>query len=144
MRDGETMIFSKNGSYFTNRFPRIAAAAAGLPVKDCIIDGEVVACRPDGAPDFRALHGGNHAQTDLCIWCFDLPALDGRDIRHMSLVVRRLQLSKLLKTFDHDALRYSEAFRDPERLLAECAGLKASFARSATASITRASGRAGS
>ena len=46
--------------------------------------------------------------------------LDGRDIRHMPLMVRRLQLGKLLRKFDHDALRYSEAFRHPERLLAEC------------------------
>ena len=120
LRDGQATILSKNGADFTNRFPRIAAAAAELRVKSCIIDGEVVACRPDGSPDFRALHGGNYAQTDLCVWCFDLLALDGRDIRHMPLIVRRLQLGKLLRTFDHDALRYSEAFRDPEKLLAEC------------------------
>ena len=117
---GSVTIHSENGSDFTNRFPRIAAAAAELPVENCIIDGEVVACQPDGAPDFRALHGGNYSQTDLCIWAFDLLALDGRDIRHVPLIVRRLQLSKLLRKFDHDALRYSETFKDPERLLAEC------------------------
>ena len=120
MHGGLVTIYSKNGSDFTNRFPRIAAAAAELPVRSAIIDGEVVANRPDGTPDFRALHGGNYAQTDLCVWAFDLLALDGRDMRHMLLIVRRLQLGKLLRKFDHDALRYSEAFRDRERLLAEC------------------------
>ena len=99
---------------------RLPLLPSELPIKSCIIDGEVVACRADGAPDFRALHGGNYAETDLCVWSFDLLELDGKDMRHMPLIVRRLQLGKLLRTFDHDALRYSEAFRDPERLLAEC------------------------
>jgi len=120
MHGGKVTIYSKNGSDFTNRFSRIAAALSELPVKSCIIDGEVVACRADGSPDFRALHGGNYAQTDLCVWCFDLLALDGRDLRHMPLIVRRLQLGKLLRTFDHDALRYSEGFASAEKLLAEC------------------------
>jgi bifunctional non-homologous end joining protein LigD len=120
MRGGQVTIYSKNGSDFTSRFPRIAAAAAELPVKNCIIDGEVVACNQDGTPDFRALHGGNYAQTNLCIWCFDLLALDGNDMRHMPFIVRRLQLGKLIRKFDHDALRYSEGFANAEKLLAEC------------------------
>ena len=99
---------------------RLPLLPSELPIKSCIIDGEVVACRADGAPGFRALHGGNYAETDLCVWSFDLLELDGKDMRYMPPIVRRLQLGKLLRTFDHDALRYSEAFRDPERLLAEC------------------------
>ena len=119
-RAGDATIYSKNGSDFTNRFSRIAGAASELPVKSCVIDGEVVANRPDGTPDFRALHGGNYAQTDLCVWCFDLLALDGNDMRHMPLIVRRLQLGKMLRKFDHDALRYSEGLASAEKLLAEC------------------------
>jgi ATP-dependent DNA ligase len=63
-------------------FPRTAPAsrrgflASPQRLPSCrsraIIDGEVVACDAAGAPDFRALHGGNYAQTDLCSWCFDL------------------------------------------------------------------------
>jgi bifunctional non-homologous end joining protein LigD len=120
LRDGQATILSKNGADLTNRFPRTAAAAAELPVKSCIMDGEVVACRPDGLPDFRALHGGNYSQNDLCVWCFDLLALNGDDLRHMPLIVRRLQLGKILRKFDHDALRYSEGFSNAEKLLAEC------------------------
>jgi bifunctional non-homologous end joining protein LigD len=120
VQGGKVVIFSKGGSDFTNRFPRVAAAAAELPVKDCIIDGEIVACMKEGLPDFRALHGGNYAQTDLCVWCFNLLKLNGDDIRHMPLIVRRLQLGKLLKKFDHDALRYSEAFTNAEQLLEQC------------------------
>jgi bifunctional non-homologous end joining protein LigD len=121
LRDGQATILSKNGADFTNRFPRIAAALADLPVKSAIIDGEVVACGTDGAPDFRALHGGNYAQTDLCVWAFDLLELDGQDTRQMPLILRRVKLRKILRDYDHDALRYSEAFTNAEKLLEECA-----------------------
>ena len=86
LRDGQATILSKNGANFTNRFTRIAAALSDLPVKSAIIDGEVVACGADGAPDFRALHGGNYSQTDLCVWCFGLLELDGQDTRQMPLL----------------------------------------------------------
>jgi bifunctional non-homologous end joining protein LigD len=121
LRDGQATILSKNGADFTNRFPRIAAALADLPVKSAIIDGEVVACGTDGAPDFRALHGGNYSQTDLCVWCFDLLEVNGDDIRQIPLLLRRVKLGKLLRAYDHDALRYSEAFNNAEKLLEECA-----------------------
>ena len=51
----DVAIFSKNGRDFTNRFPGIRDALLILPCKTAIIDGEVVACRKDGVPDFRAL-----------------------------------------------------------------------------------------
>jgi bifunctional non-homologous end joining protein LigD len=120
VRDGQAIIYSKNGADFTKRFPRIAAAAAELPVTTAIIDAEVVACDAAGAPDFRALHGGNYAQTDLCVWAFDLLEIDGQDIRQMPLILRRVKLGKLLRAYDHDALRYSEAFTNAEKLLEEC------------------------
>jgi bifunctional non-homologous end joining protein LigD len=120
VRDGQATVLSKNGADFTNRFPRIAAAAAELPVKSAIIDGEVVACDATGVPDFRALHGGNYSQTDLCVWAFDLLEIDGEDVRQMPLILRRVKLGKLLRAYNHDALRYSEAFINGEKLLEEC------------------------
>jgi len=53
------VIFSKNGREFTNRFPGIRDVLPSLPCNSAIIDGEVVACKKDGTPDFRALHSGN-------------------------------------------------------------------------------------
>jgi bifunctional non-homologous end joining protein LigD len=63
------LIFSKNGRDFTNRFPDIRDALLKLPCTSAIIDGEVVACREDGTPDFRALHSGNYSQEILYVWC---------------------------------------------------------------------------
>ena len=50
------IIFSKNGCEFTSRLPGIRDALLSLPCKSAIIDAEVVACREDSLPDFRALH----------------------------------------------------------------------------------------
>src|SRR5262245_56326844 len=72
----EVVILSKHGRDFTNRFPGIRGAVLTLPCKSTIIDGEVVACRNDGTPDFRALHSGNYSQEILCVWCFDLMELN--------------------------------------------------------------------
>src|SRR6266498_212136 len=40
---------------WTKNFPTIAAAGAGLPVRNALIDGEVVVLLPDGRTDFFAL-----------------------------------------------------------------------------------------
>jgi bifunctional non-homologous end joining protein LigD len=116
----EANIFSKNGRDFTNRFTGIRDALLTLPCKSAIIDGEVVACREDGAPDFRMLHSGNYTQEELCVWCFDLMELNGKDLRPLSLVARRQKLELLLRRHDHPYVRYSESFRNGEQLLAEC------------------------
>ena len=116
----DAVIFSKNGRDFTNRFPGIRDAVLTLPCKSTIIDGEVVACRKDGTPDFRALHSGNYSQEILCVWCFDLMELNGEDLRLLPLVTRKQKLGALLRRHDHPNVRYSEPFKNGEQLLAEC------------------------
>jgi ATP-dependent DNA ligase len=39
----------------------------------------------------------------------------------MPLLLRRAKLGKILRAYDHDALRYSEVFTNAEKLLEECA-----------------------
>lgn len=48
--------------------------------QSAIIDAEIVACREDGAPDFRALHSGNYSDEMLYAWSFDLMDLNGVDL----------------------------------------------------------------
>lgn len=119
-KDGDQVaLFSKNGKDFTARFKPIAKAVALLPVRHVIIDAEIVACDAEGKPDFRALHSG--AKEGLCAWCFDLLAVDERDITKLPLVERRKLLAPLIKKAAHPSLRYSEAFADPLELLKQAA-----------------------
>jgi bifunctional non-homologous end joining protein LigD len=110
----EVIVFSKNGKDISGRFAIIRDALRSLP--DCIIDAEIVGCDADGIPDFRGLMAGNSA--GLCAWCFDLLAIDGKDVRKEPLGQRRERLLHLLSGADQDLLRFSESFDDAEKLLA--------------------------
>jgi bifunctional non-homologous end joining protein LigD len=116
----DARVYSKNGSDFNSRFPVIRQAPLALPCKSLIIDTEAVALTPAGVPDFRALHSGNYTQDMLCAWCFDLLELNDQDLRALPLVVRKMKLRNVLKRYADGALRLSESFADPEKLLGEC------------------------
>ena len=72
-------LFSRNGNDFTDRFLLIPAAVLRLPVRSAAIDGELVACDGEDKPDFYALL--RRPASGLCVWCFDLLMLNGRDLR---------------------------------------------------------------
>jgi len=48
IRAGRVTLISRNGKDWTAAFPEIAAAAAALPTKDALIDGEVAIVLADG------------------------------------------------------------------------------------------------
>jgi bifunctional non-homologous end joining protein LigD len=110
------VVFSRNGIDMTSRFGMIRDKVLSLPADSAIIDAELVACDSDGKPDFQALMNGE--RENLCAWCFDLLELDGRDMRLLPLVKRKAALRELLIEADDDALRYSDEFDDPAKLLA--------------------------
>jgi hypothetical protein len=84
-KSGQTAaIFGKNSADFTRRFPTIAAAILVLPVRSCIIDGELIAADAHGGPDFLALLHGR--RVPVCVYAFDLIDLQGRDLREQPLV----------------------------------------------------------
>jgi bifunctional non-homologous end joining protein LigD len=113
-------LFGKNGGDLTTRFPTIAASVITLPVRSCIIDGELIAAGAEGQPDFLALL---HRHAPVCVYAFDLMELDGHDLRERPLEKRRAQLKRLLGRGKSNLLRYSDSFPDAGTLLAECARL---------------------
>ncbi len=62
---GEARFISRNGKDWTARFPRLAAAAAILPVTSALLDGEVVALGPDGTTSFQQLQNAAR-RGDVC------------------------------------------------------------------------------
>jgi bifunctional non-homologous end joining protein LigD len=107
-------ILSKSGKDISGRFAVIGSALRSLP--PCVIDAEIVGCDAKGVPDFRSLMAGN--AHGFCAWCFDLLSVGGKDVRREPLEERRARLEGLLGGADADLLRFSEAFDDPEKLLA--------------------------
>jgi bifunctional non-homologous end joining protein LigD len=95
-KDGHSAaVLNRNNCDLTRRFRSVRDSLLALPAHSAIIDGKLVACDNDGKPDFKALMGQN---ANVCVWCFDLMALDGRDVRQLPLVERRVVLRGLLST----------------------------------------------
>jgi len=90
----------------------IRDAALTPPCKSAVIDGEVVARKEDGTPDFSALNSGNYTQEVLCVWAFDLMELNGEDLWSFPLVARKRKLAMILRRHDHLYVRHSEPFKN--------------------------------
>ncbi len=105
-------IFTRSGLDWTAKFKRQAQAFAALDVDTAWIDGEAVVLDERGVPSFQALQNAFDANRpqDIVIFAFDLPYLNGYDLRDIPLVQRRALLRALLEGFDDDTVRFSEDF----------------------------------
>ena len=65
-----------------------------LPVKEAILDGEVVALDPEGRQDFRALLEG---RGNLHYAAFDALWVNGRDLRALPLTRRKRVLQRVVQ-----------------------------------------------
>ena len=107
--DRRVVLRSRNDLDWTARFPEIARAIEALPVASARLDGELIALDARGHSDFSALQRALEAGAGpaLRYILFDLPALDGIDLRAVGLAGRKALLEKLLATSKHDTLRFS-------------------------------------
>lgn len=90
---------SRRGHDWTDRFRPVADAIAELPLRDGVIDGEVVAVTSAGAPSFHRLQqwvGGERRDVQIAFAAFDLPFCDGEDLRRRPVEERRARLEALL------------------------------------------------
>jgi bifunctional non-homologous end joining protein LigD len=98
IRDGEARLITRHGKDWTDRFSPVAREAAKLPVRQAILDGEVVVLEPDGTTSFQTLQNAlaENRQDDLVYFAFDLIYLDGYDLRGAPLMDRKAALLELL------------------------------------------------
>lgn len=113
---GDVIIYSRNGLDMTKRFRRLKETIVAIPADSVIIDCEIVACDESGQPDFRALMS-RKPDCDLCLWAFDLLAVDGELVMGKPLFQRRTALQELLNEADDQGLQFSQSFHDPVKLL---------------------------
>jgi bifunctional non-homologous end joining protein LigD len=115
---GRVKLLTRNRQDWTTRFPAVAEAAAALPVKAALLDGEIVALDAAGVSSFQALQQADQTGRSLVYVAFDLLFLDGRDLRPLSLVERKARLARLLEG-RRGRLRYSAHFDVPGRRVYE-------------------------
>lgn len=107
--DGVVRLWSRNGNEWTDKVPRIAADLAKLKVMSAQLDGELIAVT-EGAADFNALHAGRD-QAALAYILFDVPYLNGEDLRGVPLHERKAALEGVLESRSGRAaklLKYSD------------------------------------
>ncbi|MGZ3418257.1 MAG: DNA ligase D [Polyangiales bacterium] len=106
---------SRRGHDWTDRFQPVADAIAQLPLRDGVIDGEVVAVNGAGTPSFHRLQqwvGGERRDVQIAFAAFDLPFADGEDLRRKPLEERRARLEALLPKTP-SILSFSRAVQAP-------------------------------
>jgi len=124
---GKARIFTRGGHDWTARFARICTALEKLPVERAIFDGELVVER-DGRSNFSALQAELKAkrQGELAFYIFDLPYLEGFDLRASPQIERKRVLKGLADEVPFtDPLHFSEHFEtDGNELFAQACKLK--------------------
>lgn len=125
---GASNLVSRNRQPFDAAFPELASLGGWLTRFPAVVDGEIVALKPDGKPDFQTLqnrYGFNRSGrtasrakssgATVVYMAFDILYLDGRDLTGLPLVERRDILDQTIRR--GGPIRISEAIeKDGEKL----------------------------
>ena len=131
---GAVTLYYRTGRDTTATFPEIARAVAHLPCDDFIIDGEVVALDERGIASFELLQK-RLGQTEpaavrraaveipVVMFCFDLLAAAGHDLRALPLSLRKELLNVLVPRVG--VVRFADHVeRDGEALFEEISRMR--------------------
>jgi bifunctional non-homologous end joining protein LigD len=124
VKNRRAVFLTREGNDWSHRFSFLSEAALALPVKEALLDGEVVALREDGSTDFQLLQNSLKEATgaDLVYFVFDLLHLDGRNLIDAPLLSRKENLQGLFKAgrgANRDLIRYSEHWLEGNALFEE-------------------------
>ena len=97
LKEGDTVrLLTRNGLDWTARLHGVARAIQRLQPRTLLLDGELVALRPDGTSSFGDLQAAlSEGRGGLTYFVFDLLHLDGWDLRPCRLDARKTALGQL-------------------------------------------------
>ncbi len=96
-RHGKVRLFTRSQLDWTERFPTVAEAIAGLPGGDLVVDGEAVVFDREGRTSFGMLQDAlTRATEKIEFVVFDLLHADGRSLRDLPLEERQHRLAGLI------------------------------------------------
>jgi len=120
IENGDVRLITRNGHDWTHKLPSQAEALAGLGLESAWLDGEMVVANEQGVPDFQALQNAFDAGSSgkIAYYLFDLPYLNGMDLRKVPVEQRRAALAAVLERNEDPLLRFSDTFEEtPDALL---------------------------
>lgn len=111
LKNGIAHFYTRNALDWSNTFPHLLNAIESLPVKNAIIDGEIVALDEKGKTHFQKLQNTLKSKNDknLIYYAFDLLYLNGLDLRELPLIERKEKLEELVSDMS-SFIQYSEHF----------------------------------
>jgi bifunctional non-homologous end joining protein LigD len=109
LQKGRATLLSRNAKDWTDHFPDVAAAAAALPARQALLDGEIAVLLPNGTTKFQALQNAlaGVEQGQVCYFVFDLLHLDGQDLTGATLEARKRALETLVGSRREGVIRLS-------------------------------------
>ena len=94
---GRVQILTRRGNDWTDKYPAITKAIAGLRAQNAYLDGELCGVLPDGRTAFNLIqNAADNRNGSLVFFLFDLLFLDGEDLRALPLIERKDRLKALL------------------------------------------------
>ncbi|MEA2967399.1 MAG: bifunctional non-ous end joining protein LigD [Alphaproteobacteria bacterium] len=121
---GDVRLLTRKGLDWTSKFPNVAVAAAKLPARTALVDGEVVIEDAGGVSVFSGLQAALKAgeRERFLYYVFDLLHLDGRDLTGLPLIERKAELKRLVGKSRDGTIRYSDDFEEsgPKMLQHAC------------------------
>jgi len=110
---GKATIVTRGGHDWTSKLQPLADELATLGIASGWLDGEAVVLGPDGVPHFNLLQNAldSHRSAQAIVYyVFDLPFLDGVDLRGVPLHARRALLRQVIAAHPGDKVRFSDDF----------------------------------
>ena len=124
---GKARLITRGGHDWTTKMRDLASAIDALGIGSAWLDGEIVVLNAQGLPDFNALQNAmdNSRSADIAYFLFDVPYLDGQDLRAVPLVSRRAVLKALLEGKENERVRFSQSFpASPAQMLQAACEMK--------------------
>ncbi|MFM0668323.1 DNA ligase D [Paraburkholderia sediminicola] len=105
-------VFTRAGNDWTAKFSKQVKAFERLGIESAWLDGEAVVLDQNGVPNFQGLQNAFDANRpqDIIVYLFDIPFLNGYDLRGVPLEQRRAILRALMEEVDDSVLRFSNNF----------------------------------
>jgi ATP-dependent DNA ligase len=102
VRDGSVRLFTRTLDEITGRLPEVVAVLAALPVRDAVLDGELIALREDGRPlpfqdtASRTATQDGVSAVPLSVFLFDALHVDGADLIDLPDAARHASLARVV------------------------------------------------
>jgi len=116
IRAGRVQLKTRTGQDWTQRFSDVAEALKQLPLREALIDGEIVALDEHGGTSFQSLQRAMEEGrgSSLVYYAFDIPFAEGNSLLRTPLIERKELLSRIVLANNSDntgTVRYSDFVR---------------------------------